>query len=228
MVIHSGNHQHDIVVSNTVPGLGHEQDPYRSELAGMYASIRFIYLLSKYFDIAEGTIRYGCDGQSALVKSFTSPCNSNQKDFDLISAIKQNVLDCPIEIEWEHVHGHRDKILPISMLTTIEKLNVIADMNAKEHASRHSFTKHTCTNVIGEFWPIYKNDNTKITSNTSITIEKEINKRTLIQHWESRGRLHNTDASQIDTKSLAHAMKQIKFGRHRFITKYVSRALYLC
>ena len=55
-----------LVGVNWVPGTKEDQDPYRSELAGVDGGLSMIAVLIKFFNITEGGIEFALDGESAL------------------------------------------------------------------------------------------------------------------------------------------------------------------
>jgi hypothetical protein len=54
----------------TVPGSAKDQSAYHSKLAGLYSITVAIKNLCEFFNLSEGSIELGCDGQSALDKAF--------------------------------------------------------------------------------------------------------------------------------------------------------------
>jgi hypothetical protein len=74
-----------ILGMNVVPGHPDDQSTYRSELAGLI--VLLVILLCSWSGILSGAIEIGCDGLSALSKSFDSwhlePANPH---FDMLSS----------------------------------------------------------------------------------------------------------------------------------------------
>jgi hypothetical protein len=55
------------------PGYPHQQDAYRSELSGLYASVVAINSLITYFKVTVGSITMACDNISAgRMSSYTA------------------------------------------------------------------------------------------------------------------------------------------------------------
>ncbi len=53
-----------------IPGSSKDQSAYRSELAGLYSIMVAIKKICEFFNLREGSIELGCDGQSAIDKAF--------------------------------------------------------------------------------------------------------------------------------------------------------------
>ncbi len=74
----------------TVPGTAKDQSAYRSELAGLYCILLGAKQLCEFFNITQGSIELGCDGQSALDKAFNyvSIIKIEDSNYDLLFAIR--------------------------------------------------------------------------------------------------------------------------------------------
>ena len=73
-----------------VPGFSDEYDAYQSELAGSYGLARAAILPKDIGKVNGGGIEIGCDGLSALKRSFQvgpEEISSKQAHFDMISGI---------------------------------------------------------------------------------------------------------------------------------------------
>lgn len=95
---------------NTViaPGGGKDMSAYRAELTGIY-TLQWVVSLCAFYEVYEGGISFRCDGESALIKAFSSslpfidePC------FDLLAAIHKIRKECPIKWNVTHIQGHQD------------------------------------------------------------------------------------------------------------------------
>ena len=57
-----------------VIGHNEEMDAYRAEATGIWASMAIIRKLTEKHQVRNTTIRFGCDGKSALEKTFNKDC----------------------------------------------------------------------------------------------------------------------------------------------------------
>ena len=118
--------------SMTVPGDSGEMSAYRAELAGLYAAIRFIMKLCDYYNVSSGGVYFGCDGLSALQQSFSLfPPAIDTPIYDILSAIHNARILCPVEWTTLHIKGHQDDDLSYDHLDRWGQLNVEADALAK-------------------------------------------------------------------------------------------------
>jgi hypothetical protein len=69
-------------------------------------------VICTHFGITSGAIGVGCDGLSALRKSFGHGLNFDpdikDPDYDLLSAIRKAISRSPVKWTWHHVLGHQD------------------------------------------------------------------------------------------------------------------------
>ena len=73
-----------------VPGQEDEHDAYRSELAGLFGLVVAVKTLTELGDIKNGVVEVGCDGLSALHRSFRHGVEdicSSQPHFDILSGL---------------------------------------------------------------------------------------------------------------------------------------------
>ena len=115
-----------------VPGHDDEHDAYRSEIAGLYGIVMAVSMLVKIGNISGARIEVGCDGLSALHRSFWA----NEEDisctnahFDLLSRI--HGLKRIMDVTWtyRHIPGHQDNI-PLTNLDRWAILNIKCDYRA--------------------------------------------------------------------------------------------------
>jgi hypothetical protein len=60
-----------ILGANVSPGHREDQNPYRSEIGGIFAVVVVVEALVKFHDISQGTIELACDCESGLILIFT-------------------------------------------------------------------------------------------------------------------------------------------------------------
>ncbi len=79
-----------IVGAVTVPGMAKDQSAYCSELAGIYCILLCVKKLCEFFQITQGSIELGCDGQAALDKAFNyvSIIKIEDSNYDLLFTIQ--------------------------------------------------------------------------------------------------------------------------------------------
>ena len=100
-----------LVGVNWVPGSKEDQNPYRSELAGIDGALSMIAVLVQFFDIKQGQIEIALDGLSALkqAKKCIKDLLITQSCYDILQDISNRLKLLPegIKIKWRHVEGHQ-------------------------------------------------------------------------------------------------------------------------
>jgi hypothetical protein len=98
-----------ILCSCVCPGFPEDQSAYRSELIGIYQMVLTVYFLCQSFDIPEGLAVLACDGLAAIscFSSCDTPTPCTSKHFDIISATRRLMRDCPIQWNTRHILGHQ-------------------------------------------------------------------------------------------------------------------------
>jgi len=126
-----------LIVLNEVPGCAEDQNPYRSELSGLYGIVCTIEQTCAEHDVTQGAVTIGCDGQEALYRAVISDqlADSTYCDFDLISAIQSKIRSLPVTVTGHWVEGHQDDLLNRT-LDVWAQLNVWCDALAKRHWAR--------------------------------------------------------------------------------------------
>jgi hypothetical protein len=164
------------------PGFPHQQDVYRSELSGLYASVIAINALVLYYQVKEGAITLACNNISALRMASYDPLGTNPSScaqFDLVMAIQY--LKTPL-ISWihKHVKGHQDDN-PNLVLTPLELINVEMDMKSKSDwkATQTVRVKDRLRAIDGQPWLLSLGGH-KVVSNLS----------TACIDWCQRPRIH--------------------------------------
>ena len=124
-----------VIIFSQTPGQVKDQSAYRSELIGILAGVMVTeWLRLEWFPYLHHHpfhVEFACDGLSALRNSFgPKQLKPTQRQFDLLSAIRCAIADCPVQWRYRHVDGHRDKTVAWANLTWWEQRNVEADRMA--------------------------------------------------------------------------------------------------
>jgi hypothetical protein len=123
-----------ITTVNGVPGNDDEQSAYRSELAGIEGTLAVVSSLCTVFDIQQGCITIGLDGDQALRQAGGDwPLEPGQACFDMIQDIRNKIQLLPIEVKWRWIRGHQDDEVDFADLDEWGQANCIADNYAKAY-----------------------------------------------------------------------------------------------
>jgi hypothetical protein len=95
---------------NIVPGASTDQSAYRSEVAGLFGIATMVREICALHDITAGTVYLGCDGLSALLNctDIDYVVKPTAPHFDLITATRAMLQQCPVKWIPHHVLGHQD------------------------------------------------------------------------------------------------------------------------
>jgi hypothetical protein len=102
---------------NIVPGASTDQSAYRSEVAGLFGIATMVREICALHDITAGTVYLGCDGLSALLNctDIDYVVKPTAPHFDLITATRAMLQQCPVKWIPHHVLGHQDDDLMHSL-----------------------------------------------------------------------------------------------------------------
>jgi hypothetical protein len=211
-----------IVGAVTVPGTAKDQSAYRSELAGLYCILLGAKKLCEFFNITQGSIELGCNGQSALDKAFNyvSIIKIEDSNYDLLFAIRNLWAYSPLTWKFRHVKGHQDDHSPHEKLDRWAKLNVEMDKRAKQHmeiakrSPRHFM-------IAAEPWSIWYHGK-KIMSDLTETLYDLVHSDEAKEYWKRKDNLSDTDIDSVNWDLIGVAMKETKRSQRIFISKHSS------
>jgi hypothetical protein len=164
----------------------------------------------------------GCDGASALQQASKRVdfINPNERQFDLIMAIRQVIATTDWEWQWTHVKGHQDDLKASEELDQWSRWNIAMDMAAKRYWA-DTVSQHISPALFGEPWPTIISTK-KITSNLRIELREACTFGPAIRHWERKQRFGSLTASNIDWEALGAAMVASPGNKQRWISKTLS------
>ena len=101
---------------------------YRSEVAGLFGIATMVREICAFHDITAGTVYLGCDGLSALLNCTDTDyvAKPTAPHFDLITATRTMLQQCPVKWIPHHVLGHQDDD-PDAFLDRWATLNIEMD-----------------------------------------------------------------------------------------------------
>jgi hypothetical protein len=102
---------------------------YRGELLGLVALHTMIVAVAKHFQLTMVVGKICCDNISALGQAgkVCKRVSAGMKHSDLHQAIRTLKCSFQMDMKYSHVRVHQDRILPWSMLTLEQQLNVICN-----------------------------------------------------------------------------------------------------
>ena len=209
-VLQNGNQRDGrIIGANVTPGHPDDQNPYRSEIAGIFAVVVLVDAIIQAHKILAGTIELACDCESGITAVFTHEYDSpSQPHHDLIHEIRARIKASPIEWKFRHVRGHQDKYISVQLLDLWGQLNVEMDGLAK------AYWNETYTTAVPFYppntsgWSIWTGDR-KLTSWDRNALYNHAQATDVIDHWSDRRQIPQDLIYSIDWESCEEAIKRL-------------------
>ena len=116
-------------------GTPREVNAYRSELQGVHALLLMIMVICKAYNVTHGSVTLACDNDMAVehTNDWRLDVPTSVHHTDLVRAIRRIRRDLPITMHMQYIDGHADKNRSFKELSPLEKLNCLADWDAKDH-----------------------------------------------------------------------------------------------
>jgi hypothetical protein len=208
---------------NISPGAPSDQSAYRSEVSGLFGIATMIREICAFYNILDGTVQIGCDGLSALIQC-TDPdyvVKPTSPQFDLITATRAMLQQCPVTWIPHHVKGHQDDDLT-ARLDRWALLNIEMDTRAKLHwAETVDQPREPQSTISGEPWSFWIKDK-KICMNLHSSITMATRGQASLNYWESHGKYGQGTHSDIDWQATGQAMAKVKISRRHWVSKHSS------
>jgi hypothetical protein len=112
---------------------------YRGELLGLVALHTLIVAVAKHFQLTTAVWKICCDNISALGQAGKAQkrVSAGMIHSDLHQVIQTLKCSFQMDMKYSHVRAHQDRILPWSMLTLEQQLNVICDSLADKAVAQY-------------------------------------------------------------------------------------------
>jgi hypothetical protein len=214
--------QRRILGANVTPGHASDQNPYRSEIGGIFAIVVVVEALVALYDIKEGAIEVACDCESGLIAIFDHHYDTpGQPHHDLIHEIRRKIASSPITWNHRHVRGHQDKHVPFHLLDMWGQLNVEMDSLAKAFWNEHSSTTQPVYPPNTSGWSIWT-DNRKLSTWDRNQLYDHAQSTDILQHWSERRHLPPQLIRSIDWEASENAIKRLGLNKSLWIPKWLA------
>jgi hypothetical protein len=204
------------------PGGPNGQNTFRSELAGLYATVIWVTSIAEYYGVSGGTIEFGCDCSSALWQCFIrlAPHKPTTPHNDLIQAIIHAIKESPVEWQQRYVKGHADR--EGRELTEWERLNCEMDACAKQYWEEVRQAKPPISYVVpGEPWSAWLHGR-KIHVNLRQELLQAISTQRITSYYLQSGRFNEQTIAMVDWAAVGSAAKALPLTRRLWMVKHVS------
>jgi hypothetical protein len=222
-VIQREHHQEGrILGANVTPGHSADQNPYRSEIGGIFAVIVIIEALVQFHDIEHGTIELACDCKSGLTSIFSHQYDTpSQPHHDLIHEIRIRISSSPIEWKFRHVRGHQDKHVSFHLLDMWEQLNVEMDGLAKSFWNEHHLTTPYFYPSNTSGWSLWTGHH-KLSNWNRTKLYHHAQSAEILTHRSDRRKIPSQLITSIDWAASKSAIKLLGLNKSLWIPKWIA------
>ena len=208
------------------PGVQDSQSAYRSELIGILSAIMAVDWMCSSWGVLPVTvlIQFACDGKSALGNAFGDRhLLPSMKQFDLLSAIRGALRQTKVRWLPQHVDGHRDDSVSWEELTWWEQRNVEADQLAKAYRRQLEEQANLPPALNARFFTessaLFING-IKQQALSKVRLMELVALPRLRKRWSDRQTITRNVEEEVDWATVAKAMKGLRPGLQRWITKH--------
>jgi hypothetical protein len=213
-------------------GNTNEVSSYRSELQGVHALLMAIMIICQVYNIKSGSITLACDNEVAVRMSNDGHLSAppSVANADLVRAIRYIRSQLPIQVHMLDVDGHKDKHTPFVCLTPLEKLNCLADHDAKTRLLRTlSRLETTATTppttvpdtIFGEGIRIVVGLR-KVTGNPKNTISEHMYRAVIAKELDKQGSLNHSAFPLVNWDAIGTALSGRSPSFRAWATKHVT------
>jgi len=200
------------------PGSPTDHSSFRSELTGLYGALCTLESLD--LGTTPYHCRIACDGKSALdrLKS-NNPILPTEPHADLLQAIKSKAAQTGLTIQWCHVKGHQDGMIP-TVLACDAWLNIEADLLAKA-AVNPAYPSPTQYHLPREGWFCSINQ-LRVVKQLAETLRNQINDVPIVKYWKTKFQLSEDTWQLIDWHGVDRAYRESTTTVRWWATKHTS------
>ena len=172
-------------------GLKDSYSAYRSELAGIHCGLIFIHCVCSVNQLKTGRLIVACDNNGTIQRVIKGDVKPQEKHFYYLSGIARLLTDLQITINFSYVEGHKDMHHSLNELSTLESMNVSADIHAKVKADETPSPQFTQDAEIYKEWPPLKlihddGSTSRIHSCIDSTIYEFITSKPSRDYWQKK------------------------------------------
>ena len=224
-ILKGDSHQKAIRGRNTIPGRKEEQCAYRSELGGVLGIVTVLEGLCQFYNLEEGKIRIGLDGDS-VIKKLRSPFLPNPKasHYDLLLDCKSRIKALPIKVEFQWIEGHQDDNKgDHGLLDWWARQNINMDRAAKQHWKDTKQSTPPNLPFKHEQWAI-SIQGQKLSSFDKDLVYERVASADVIKYWKEKksNPIEDEVFDSMNWPASKVAIKERPQGKQRFFYKFAT------
>jgi hypothetical protein len=171
-------------------------------------------------------IRAATDNQGLITRlaqafqrsSAPFPSDALRAEYDVIISITSIVQSLPLPIQWEHVKGHQDLVVPKEELTRMQQLNILADALATQGLTRATACR--LSPCLPESIVELCVQSTTITSHYATHLRKAAGSEDFFRCFKTTYKWDADTVNLLDWDAHLAAIQKLSFAEKRFVTKF--------
>ena len=204
---------------------GNIANAYRSELAGLYASLATVLAVCTLYEIETGSLRVCCDNERALFlsSSTTQRVSPRRRHSDILRAIRVVRGAIPLSLTFDHVRGHQDDRVMYQDLDLASQLNVDCDLLAKSFLQAAWASNQSAPQVLPHEYIAIFVDGEKVCGDVGPAIRNAYGRRKMRDHLAQRKLLSSRAFDLVDWDAVEKMMHKMPQQFRLWMTKHISK-----
>jgi hypothetical protein len=207
--------------ANRVPGPGHSQAAYRSEVAGILSLLILCELLTTLDPRIKGHLIIGCDNQEAGRRAITfqQPPRPTDEHSDLLFlcySICQRLAQS-WSFQYHYVEGHQRK----KYGSNRDQWGILNDQMDSLAKAYLVWRENRPPSIITPPWSVQVHDET-VSRHFKSTLRTWVQHQKQIAWWYQTKKFTPSQVLLMDHSAIAQAMKHTSEARHRWICKFAA------
>jgi hypothetical protein len=222
-VIQNGAHSNGrFLGAHVTPGHPDDQNPYCSEVAGIFAVVVIIEAIITAHHIPSGTIELACNCESGLTAVFAHEYDyPNQPHHNLIHEIRTRIAASPVMWHFRHVRGHQDKHVNVQLLDLWGQLNVEMNSLAKAYWNETYNTVPPFYPSNSSGWSLWTGDR-KLASWDRNKLYNHAQATDILDHWSKRQKIPQELIYSINWQACEEAIKRLGLNKSFWVPKWLA------
>jgi len=169
-----------------------------------------------------GAIEVGLNGNQAMKTIFREwLLHPKQADYNLLKDLRKKISQSPLTLTGRWVEGHQDDLLRFEEINRWSQLNVECDRLAKAYWNSCTTSNSWIPNrgFANEGWSVWI-DRKKLTRIDKHALYDHVFSRRTKAYWSQKNNLMPELITTINWDAYQHALKQLPFGKRRWLLKH--------
>ena len=225
IIENKGDESSRIIITNRVPGIKGDHNPYRAEACGVLSILTCVESICRQFNIKSGRLRLGLDGESVILAIKRKNLSTSQDSFDILQVIKKKLNTLKIQVDLFWIKGHQDNSnRRLEDLPYDAQLNIMCDGLAKAYwnETRHRVDNFESRKIshLGSHMSCNNSYFSRVDIGRLYDLTYGINKS--LDYCEKRIPLNYGSYEDINWDAIKKAMGGLKIGQKHWLAKHIA------